>query len=1049
MPRPQRPLVPVSSALALSAAWFLVAHEGGSGWVQLLGDLVWGALLVGLVGGAFAGARAKVSLRAVPADAVAGSPVAVEVLASTRLRFTPLAPPGPPAFVGGRPGEDDGITLVPARRGVHGTLTAEIASAAPFGMLWWRRHVRLSMPGELVVAPRLGAPRPADPVTERGEGELPTAVPADIGEPRGVRDYQPGDHRRFVHWPATAHRGDIAVKEMETPAAEPVVVRAELPAEPDAAEREAERAFGRVVAFLAAGRSVTLVTLEAGGARRAPVPDRKTAGRRLARALSGSLGAGVGPSTSSSTAEPGGDAGRLDTGRRGDSAAAAAANGQGAATGAAVRGGGLMERLRRANRPGPAEDSVALRVACAGSVLVAIGAVHAEGEISGGLALVAGALLVAGMVLSYRLRRRPPMWVKAVLAGAAVVAFAWFFHQLSGQQAYDIATVENPLAELFVAVQVIHAFDVPARRDLSFSLAGSAVLLAVAAAQATTLGFGIYALVWMGFAFTGLCYMWASAAGGGPPAPRAAAAALGALAVPAVALLLALPAPTVGGHIVFPVAGGSGGSLAFPFSLAGDRGSPSEPARAGSPADPIRVGGFTGFASRLNTALRGSLGKTVVMRVRAQRPSYWVGETFDTWNGVSWLANNTVPGILGPGSPFVIPGTIAPTGTAPGTGPGGATPAGSGQSDLQTFYVVQSTPNLIFHADDVRQVWFPTREIFVRANADAVISPIGLGSGAIYTVRSDVSVPDPAVLRAAGVLAPATGLATRQAQRDVALPHAYPRAAALAAQVTAGATNTYDKVELLVDWLGTHTTYTTDIPPLPPGADTVNEFLFGDRRGFCEQISTALAVMLRSQGIPAREAVGYVPGPYNPITDLYEVQARDAHAWVQVWFPGYGWQSFDPTAVVPDANPSPGATLLRGTGRLLGTVPAIVVGSVMVTAILAWLSFGAWRRRPAGPAESVARRMERAGGRAGRPRAAAETLSEYAAALETLERAPPGTWRAAASTAEAAAYGDSRTSGAARAALGRWRVPGGRWRGYRRRQPARVGEAGRPGPRRR
>ena len=1045
MPRPQRPLVPVSSALALSAAWFLVAHEGGSGWVQLLGDVVWGALLVGLLGGALAAARAKVSLEAVPGDAVAGSPLVVEVRASTRLRITPLEPPGAAAFVGRRQGEPDEVTLVPVRRGVHRTLTVELASAAPFGMLWWRRRVRLSMPGELVVAPRLGEARPVDPVTESGEGELATAVPADVGEPRGVRDYQPGDHRRFVHWPATAHRGDIAVKEMETPAAEPAVVRAELPAEPDAAEREAERVLGSVVALLAAGRSVILVTLEAAGARLGPVPDRRTAGRRLARAVSGSLAAGAGPSSSLSapSAEGGSVDGRVGGVVAGDGSRSAPANGDDTP----LRGSGLMERLRRANRPGPAEDSIALRVVCAGSVLVAITAVYAEGEISAAVALVAGALLVAGMVLSYRTRRRPPMWVKAVLAGAAVVAFAWFFHQLSGQQAYDIATVENPLAELFVAVQVIHAFDVPARRDLTFSLAGSAVLLAVAAAQATTLGFGLFALVWMGLAFTGLCYMWASAAGGGAPAPRAAAGAFGALAVPAVALLLVLPAPTVGGHIVFPVAGGSGGSLSFPFSLAGDRGSPSEPARAGSPADPIRVGGFTGFASRLNTALRGSLGKTVVMRVRAQRPSYWVGETFDTWNGVSWLANNNVPSILGSASPFTIPGSIAPTGTA-----GVGAQASAAQSDLQTFYVVQSTPNLVFHADDVRQVWFPTHEIFVRANADAVISPIGLGSGAIYTVRSDVSAPDPAELRAAGALAPATGLSKGQAERNVALPHPYPRAAALAAQVTAGATNTYDKVELLIDWLGTHTTYTTDIPPLAPGADTVNAFLFGDRRGFCEQISTALAVMLRSEGIPAREAVGYVPGPYNPITDLYEVQARDAHAWVQVWFPGYGWQSFDPTAVVPASNPSPGATLLRGTGHLLGTVPSIVVGSVLVMGMLGWVALGTWRRRPAGPAEAVARRMERAGRRAGRPRAGSETLSEYATALETLERAPPGTWREAARTVEAAAYGDRRSSSAARATLAtlqRWRTPGRRRRQDRRRQPARVGEAGRPGPRRR
>ena len=106
--------------------------------------------------------------------------------------------------------------------------------------------------------------------------------------------------------------------------------------------------------------------------------------------------------------------------------------------------------------------------------------------------------------------------------------------------------------------------------------------------------------------------------------------------------------------------------------------------------------------------------------------------------------------------------------------------------------------------------------------------------------------------------------------------------------------------------MGTHTRYTLDIPPLRPARTRSTQFLFGSRRGYCEQISTSLAVMLRTLGIPAREATGYVPGPYDPLTDLYDVQAQDAHAWVQVWFPGYGWQSFDPTAVVPLANPQPG-----------------------------------------------------------------------------------------------------------------------------------------------
>ena len=62
--------------------------------------------------------------------------------------------------------------------------------------------------------------------------------------------------------------------------------------------------------------------------------------------------------------------------------------------------------------------------------------------------------------------------------------------------------------------------------------------------------------------------------------------------------------------------------------------------------------------------------------------------------------------------------------------------------------------------------------------------------------------------------------------------------------------------------------------------------------------------MLRELGIPARLAVGYTPGERNPFTGLYEVKASDAHAWAEVYFPGIGWQGFDPTAKVPLAGES-------------------------------------------------------------------------------------------------------------------------------------------------
>ena len=320
--------------------------------------------------------------------------------------------------------------------------------------------------------------------------------------------------------------------------------------------------------------------------------------------------------------------------------------------------------------------------------------------------------------------------------------------------------------------------------------------------------------------------------------------------------------------------------------------------------------------------------------------------------------------------------------------------------------MAQPSPNLIFHADSAADVWFPAHDIYLSGH-DTIVSPIALGPGAIYTVRSVVDTPTSAQL-AADTGTPASTESPAQAKAlraDLQLPHPYPRVQALAERITAKKTTTEGKIQALISWIGSHTHYSTDIPPLPPGADTVDEFLFGNRTGFCEQISTAMAVMLRSIGIPAREAVGYVPGSYNPITDLYEVQGKDAHAWVQVWFAHYGWQSFDPTAVVPLANPSPGSALLHDAGQALRRLPFVPLGVVLAAAAFVAVLVGWRRRRPATWAIGVARRMERAGARAGRPRQPGETITEYATALDDWAGDTSGTWSALAWLVEASAYG--------------------------------------------
>ena len=92
-------------------------------------------------------------------------------------------------------------------------------------------------------------------------------------------------------------------------------------------------------------------------------------------------------------------------------------------------------------------------------------------------------------------------------------------------------------------------------------------------------------------------------------------------------------------------------------------------------------------------------------------------------------------------------------------------------------------------------------------------------------------------------------------------------------------------------------------------ADPLADFLFTRRQGYCEYFASAMAVLLRSLGIPARLATGFQSGQYNPVTELWVVRASDAHSWVEAWMPGRGWSTFDPTP--PDTAPRRSGLLAR------------------------------------------------------------------------------------------------------------------------------------------
>jgi transglutaminase-like putative cysteine protease len=158
-----------------------------------------------------------------------------------------------------------------------------------------------------------------------------------------------------------------------------------------------------------------------------------------------------------------------------------------------------------------------------------------------------------------------------------------------------------------------------------------------------------------------------------------------------------------------------------------------------------------------------------------------------------------------------------------------------------------------------------------------------------YEAASDLAQPAPVRLRAfVGDVPPAL------AQRYLQLPPLDPRIPELARQITASASTVYDKAAAVQQYLMTRYGYTLQLPRTMPH-DPVANFLFVRKQGHCEYFASAMAVMLRTQGIPARIVNGFRGGEFNDLTGSYLIRARDAHSWVEAYIPGFGWTTFDPT----------------------------------------------------------------------------------------------------------------------------------------------------------
>jgi transglutaminase-like putative cysteine protease len=283
-------------------------------------------------------------------------------------------------------------------------------------------------------------------------------------------------------------------------------------------------------------------------------------------------------------------------------------------------------------------------------------------------------------------------------------------------------------------------------------------------------------------------------------------------------------------------------------------------------------------------APRGSfdLGDTPVLQVTASSPLYLRATTADRYASQAITSTETTSTAFDANTDLLLPDQIS-----------------QGRVLLQAQIRVLASKTSVAFSPDTAVRFSQSTQVDSRGGNIDDVAAIRFDSPVLqnqeYTVVSAISTASLQDLRAAGEDYP-----DWVRRRYLQLPRTLPRRVInVAHEATTGAASAYDKAAEIEAYLRDNFTYSTHVAAAPPEQDWVDYFLFDSKQGYCDYFATAMVVLLRAQGVPARVASGFAPGEFDASTGVSKVRENHAHSWVEAYFPRFGWITFEPSAIRP------------------------------------------------------------------------------------------------------------------------------------------------------